>query len=62
MLKREERIPLLQEVYRTIANDVPYAFLFNPKYGFYGYNERMVREKDTYKYDVGLDHWKIQAK
>lgn len=59
-LDQADRIPLLRKVYKIIAEDVPYVFLFNPKYGFYGYNERLKRTKDTYKFDVGLDYWSLK--
>ena len=59
-LQRDRRIPILQEVYRQITYDVPYAFLFNSKYGFYGHTKRMKRERDTYKFDVGTDYWWIK--
>ena len=58
-LEREKRIPLMREVYREIANDFPYVFLFNSKFGFYGHSEKIVKPKDTYRYSVGLGHWKF---
>ncbi len=59
-LGREKRIPILREVYRLIANDVPYAFLFNNKYGFYGHTKRMKRKRDTYKFGIGTGYWWIE--
>ena len=59
-LSRDKRIPILREVYREIAKDVPYAFLFNPKFGFYGHSKRMKRVKDTYKFGVGTAYWWIK--
>lgn len=56
-MNKESRVKKLQEVYRMIADDVPYIFLFNGKYNFYGYTDRLGREKDTYTYDVGYDYW-----
>ena len=48
---------LLMQIPNLIADDVPYIFLFNGKYNFYGYTDRLGREKDTYTYDVGYDYW-----
>jgi len=59
-LDREKRIPILRKVYKLIADDVPYAFLFNSKFGFYGYSERVDRPKDTFEYAVGVDYWKLK--
>ncbi|ATH06656.1 peptide ABC transporter substrate-binding protein [Halobacteriovorax marinus] len=56
-LDKEKRIVLLKEVYKQIAEDVPYAFFFNEKYRFYGHTDRLKREKDTYQFDLGLSYW-----
>ena len=59
-LDQKKRIVILQEVYKMIADDVPYAFFFNEKFKFYGHTKRMSREKDTYKFQVGLNYWWIK--
>jgi ABC-type transport system substrate-binding protein len=59
-LDKKKRIKMYQKIYREIAADYPYAFLFNDKYGFYGHSKRMEREKDTYQYGVGLNKWWIK--
>lgn len=58
-LEREKRIPILREAFKLIAEDVPYAFLFNPKFGFYGYSDRIERPGDTFKFGVGTEFWKV---
>jgi ABC-type transport system substrate-binding protein len=58
-LDRKKRIKVLREVFKTIADDAPYVFFFNNKYKFYAHTKRMSREKDTYKYGVGLGYWWI---
>jgi ABC-type transport system substrate-binding protein len=58
-LEREKRIPILREAFKLIAEDVPYAFLFNSKFGFYGYSDRLERPGDTFKFGVGMEYWKI---
>ena len=42
-LNKKKRIKLLREVYRLIADDVPYIFLFNRSYKFYGVSDRIHR-------------------
>ncbi len=59
VMDKKVRITKLREVYRTIAADVPYIFLFSNKYRLYGHSERMGREKDAYTYGVGTDYWWI---
>ena len=59
-LNREKRIKVLREVYKLIANDVPYLFLFNAKYGFYGHTKRMKGPQDTYTFGVGTDYWWVE--
>jgi microcin C transport system substrate-binding protein len=57
---KKKRIPMLREVYRTIAADAPYAFLFNDRYALYAHTNRMQMEKPTYNYTVGTMFWWIQ--
>ncbi|MNJ93329.1 Oligopeptide-binding protein AppA precursor [compost metagenome] len=54
---KPKRVKLLQQVYKKIAEDAPYAFLFNDKYYFYANSNRMGKPTDTFKYDVGFDYW-----
>lgn len=58
-LDKSKRIPMMQEVYRQIAYDAPYAFLFVKDYTFYGASKRMKREVDTRKYEIGIDYWSV---
>lgn len=57
IMDKKERITKLREVYRTIAADVPYIFLFNSKFKFYAHSSKIGREKDTYQYTIGRDYW-----
>jgi peptide/nickel transport system substrate-binding protein/microcin C transport system substrate-binding protein len=59
LMDKKARVTKLREVYRTIAADVPYIFLFNGKFKFYAHSDRMGREKDTYTYSIGSDYWWI---
>ncbi len=53
ILDHKKRIPKMQEIYRTIAADYPYVFLFNKTHDFYGHTKKMKRPKDTYVYEIG---------
>jgi len=60
-MDKSKRIEMMREVYREIAHDAPYAFLFNSKFIFYGYRGKVSRPKDSYKYEIGYQrHWSIQ--
>ncbi|HVJ65419.1 MAG TPA: ABC transporter substrate-binding protein [Bdellovibrionota bacterium] len=58
--EREKRIPLMQEIYRTIAADAPYIFLFNTRDIAYGVNKDVIRPKDTRKYSIGASFWSLK--
>ena len=57
---REERIKMLREVHKLIAEDAPYIFFFNPKYTLYGHSKRMQKPKDTFQYAIGQQFWTIE--
>lgn len=56
-LEKKKRVKILQKVFRTIADDAPYIFLFNRKFELYGHTKRMERVKDTYNYGIGTGYW-----
>lgn len=62
IVSNEKRVPVMQEIYRIIADDAPYMFLFTPKFELYGKTNKMSSEKDTYKYSVGTEFWWMKAK
>ncbi|MBY0413123.1 MAG: peptide ABC transporter substrate-binding protein [Bdellovibrionales bacterium] len=57
IMDKKERVTKLREVYRTIAADVPYIFLFNGKFKFYSHTNRIAKEKETYVYGVAPEYW-----
>lgn len=59
---KAKRIPLLKKVYAKIAEDAPYAFMFNDKFAFYANSSRMESPADTFKYEIGTDYWWMKAK
>ena len=56
-MDRNKRIKIFQEVYRLIAADYPYLFLFNSPVQFYAYSKKVKKEKDTYLYELGTRFW-----
>jgi peptide/nickel transport system substrate-binding protein/microcin C transport system substrate-binding protein len=58
-MNKKKRTKILNKVFKTIADDAPYAFFFNSKFLFYGNSKRMGKEKDTYQYEVGYGNWWI---
>lgn len=57
IMDKKERVKRLREVYKIIAEDVPYLFMFNSKYIFYGQSKHVAKEKDTYQYELGTNYW-----
>ncbi|MBE8222199.1 MAG: peptide ABC transporter substrate-binding protein [Bdellovibrionales bacterium] len=58
---RAKRIKIFRKVFKIIATDAPYVFMFNSKYVLYGHTSRIKMEKPTYKYAIGEDFWKIKS-
>ena len=59
-LDRNKRIQIYQKIYKEIADDAPYAFLFNNKYFLYAHTSKMKMDKPTYSYGVGYETWWIK--
>ncbi len=56
-LDKQKRIPILRKVYKMIAEDYPYVFMFNDEYVLYAHSNKVAMVKPTYKFDVGSDYW-----
>ena len=56
-LDKKKRIPILRKVYRLVANDYPYSFLFNRKYTLYLHSNKVGMDKPTYPYGIGIQFW-----
>lgn len=56
----EKRIPILKKTYKKIAADAPALFLFNDCCSFYAQSDRVGKEKDSYRYDIGVKNWWIK--
>jgi peptide/nickel transport system substrate-binding protein/microcin C transport system substrate-binding protein len=57
---KAKRVALLKKVYAKIAEDAPYAFLFNDKYEFYANSSRIGMPAETFKYEIGKDYWWVK--
>lgn len=54
---KTKRVAKLQKVYELIADDAPYAFLFNNRYELYFISARIGRPADTLPFDNGHHYW-----
>jgi len=52
-----KRGALLKKLYKIIADDAPYSFMFNPDYQFYAHSEKVKMVKPTYQYGIGYQFW-----
>jgi len=59
-LNREDRIKTFKKVYRLIAEDIPYIFIFNSRNRFYGANNRVDRPFKNLNYDIGMSYWSLK--
>jgi ABC-type transport system substrate-binding protein len=57
IMDKKERVKKLRQVYKMIADDVPYIFLFNGKFTFYAHTKRVQKPKETFQYQVGSNYW-----
>ena len=56
-LDRSQRIKTFRKVYRLIAEDVPYIFMFHNRIRFYGLNQRVKTPAPALNYDIGTIYW-----
>jgi microcin C transport system substrate-binding protein len=56
----KKRASMQKKIFRLIAEDAPYAFLFNDKSLFYAVNSRIGRPGDAFEYEVGIKGWWIK--
>ena len=58
-LDREKRIPIMQKIFRIIAEDAPYLFMFSQKV-MYVVDKNVDVKQTTYKYTVGTPYWTMK--
>ncbi len=59
-LDYNKRVKLWNVIYKEIANDAPYAFMFNDIYEFYGHTDKMGTDRVTYNYEIGDQFWWVR--
>ena len=52
-----KRGKILKALYKTIAEDAPYSFMFNPDYHFYAHSKKVKMMQPTYPYGIGSKFW-----
>jgi microcin C transport system substrate-binding protein len=60
-MDRANRTKIFRQVYKLVADDCPYIFLWNGNYFFYGHSKKMKMVQPTYKYAIGHGTWWIEA-
>ena len=56
-LDSKKRARWWKKVYRQIAEDAPYTFMFSPKYFLYGHRQKVKMKRSTLRYDEGDLYW-----
>jgi ABC-type transport system substrate-binding protein len=60
LYEKEERIKILRRVHEIISSEYPYVFFFNSKYSLYAHTKKIEKPKDTFKYGIGQQYWKLK--
>ena len=60
-MDRKARIKTFRKLYRLIAEDAPYIFMFNSPYEFYGANQRIKTPKPSCNYSLCEHYWSFQS-
>ncbi len=58
-LNKAKRIKIYKKIYKLIANDYPYVFLFNNPFQVYAISKKVKTPKDTYNYKIGRRYWQM---
>jgi microcin C transport system substrate-binding protein len=56
-INKAQRVKIYQEVYKLIAQDVPYLFMFHDFKEFYLINSRIGGPSKTFAYDIGWEYF-----
>jgi peptide/nickel transport system substrate-binding protein/microcin C transport system substrate-binding protein len=60
-LDHQKRIKKFRKVYELIAADVPYAWMFSPRFVLYAKTKRVAKPQDTFNYSLGTSTWWVDA-
>jgi microcin C transport system substrate-binding protein len=56
-LDEKKRAAINRKVYKMIAEDAPYLWMFTERYDFYGHSNKVEKPADTFTYDYGSEYW-----
>ena len=59
ILDSKTRQVLSHKIFRAIADDAPYIFMFSRKFDPYTHNARIQKPKDTFTYSIGKTYWSV---
>jgi microcin C transport system substrate-binding protein len=59
ILDRNKRLELSHKIFRLIADDSPYLWMFSRRLDLYTHNARIWKPKDSFKYTIGTSYWKV---
>lgn len=54
---KAKRMVMWRKIYRLIADDAPYVFMFSSRYALYANNKKIQKVQPTYSYRVGIEYW-----
>ncbi len=57
-LDRSKRIKMYKKIYKAIADDVPYIFMFNRKFELYAHSNKVEFDKPTHEFAIGVSFWR----
>ncbi len=57
---KEERREVLRKVYKGISEDMPFIWLFNDQYEFYGHHKDIIKKQKTFTYQIGQKFWSMK--
>ncbi len=59
-LDKKKRVKAFKEVYRLIAEDSPYIFMFHSRKRFYGLQKRVKSPAPALNYGLGMHYWSLR--
>ena len=59
LLDKNERIKVYRQIYRILAEEAPYIFLFHGRTRFYARSKRVFSPKPFFNYSMGMTYWSL---
>lgn len=57
IIDNKKRKEYWKKVFKLIANDAPYIFMFVRKFDHYAVTKKIQMPKETYQYGIGMQYW-----